>query len=79
MPQPFLWSSIAPRFTPVFVMEKLDRATKDEIDAIWEHSRNAYAEPWQSKAEDSGTSNETPPDASEENDTDDPANPSLEF
>jgi len=64
---------------PFFVMEKLERATKDEIDAIREHSRNAYAEPWQSKVEDSGTSDETPPEAPDENDTDDPANPSAEL
>ena len=64
---------------PFFVMEQLGSATKEEIDAIWEHSRNAYAEPWQSKVEDSGTSDETPPETPEENDTDDPANPSAEL
>jgi hypothetical protein len=64
---------------PFFVMEKLERATKDEIDAIREHSRSAYAEPWQTKAEDSGTSNEAPPELPKENDTDDPTNPSSEL
>lgn len=64
---------------PFFVMEQLGRATKEEIDAIREHSRNAYAEPWQSKVEDSETSDETPPEAPDENDTDDPANPSAEL
>ena len=62
---------------PFFVMEKLKRATKEEIDAIREHSRSAYAEPWQSKVEDSGTSDETPPEAPEENDAEDPTNPSA--
>jgi hypothetical protein len=64
---------------PFFVMEKLERATKGEIDAIREHSRSAYAEPWQTKAEDSGTSDEAPPELSKENDTDDPTNPSSEL
>ncbi|AGI68699.1 hypothetical protein OAN307_c31660 [Octadecabacter antarcticus 307] len=64
---------------PFFVMEKLKRATKEEIDAIREHSRSAYAEPWQSKVEDSGTSDEAPPEAPEENNTDDPTNPSSEL
>ena len=64
---------------PFFVMEKLERATKNEIDAIREHSRSAYAEPWQTKAEDSGTSDEAPPELPKENDTDDPTNPSSEL
>jgi hypothetical protein len=64
---------------PFFVMENLERATKAEIDAIREHSRNAYAEPWQNKAEESGTSDETRPNPPEENEPDDPANPSPEL
>ena len=64
---------------PFFVMEKLERATKDEIEAIRQHSRSAYAEPWQSKAEDPVTSDEALPDPPEENDTDDPATPSPEL
>jgi len=61
---------------PFFVMEKLERATKDEIDAIREHSRNAYAEPWLTKVEDPGTSDKTPPEPPEENDAVDPQKPS---
>ncbi|WP_205389843.1 ATP-binding protein [Sulfitobacter sp. SK011] len=68
-----------PISVPFFVMENRERATKAEIDAIREHSRNAYAEPWQSKAEDSGTSDETRPNPPEENEPDDPANPSPEL
>ena len=64
---------------PFFVMEKLERATKDEIDAIPEHSRNAYAEPWQTKVEDSGTSDKSPSESPDENDSGDPANPSPEL
>ncbi|WIY27394.1 type IV secretory system conjugative DNA transfer family protein [Parasedimentitalea psychrophila] len=64
---------------PFFVMEKRDRATKDEIDAIREHSRNTYAEPWQNKAEAPGTSDDVPPEPSEENNAEDPANPSPEL
>jgi len=63
---------------PFFVMENLERATKDEIDAIREHSRTAYAEPWKTKAEDSGTSDGTPPEPPEENEPDEPAKPSPE-
>jgi len=68
-----------PISVPFFVMENRERATKDEIDAIREHSRKAYAEPWQNKAEDSRTSDETRPNPSEENEPDDPANPSPEL
>jgi len=64
---------------PFFVMENLERATKGEIDAIREHSRAAYAEPWKTKAEDGGTLDETPPEPPEENEPDDPANPSPEL
>jgi len=64
---------------PFFVVEKLDRATKGEIDAIREHSRNTYAEPWKTKAEDSGTSDETSLEPPGENESDDPANPSPEL
>ena len=64
---------------PFFVMEGLPRATKNDVEAIRQHSRSAYAEPWQSKAEDPGTSDEAPPDPPEENDPDDPAAPSPEL
>jgi hypothetical protein len=64
---------------PFFVMEGLPRATKNDVEAIRQHSRSAYAEPWQSKAEDPGTSDEAPPDPPEENDSDDPAAPSPEL
>jgi len=64
---------------PFFVVEKMDRATKDEIDAIREHSRKAYAEPWQTTAEQGETSDERPPEPPQKNDPDDPTKPSPEL
>jgi len=64
---------------PFFVMEQLPRSTKFEIEEIQSHSREAYAEPWQSKAEQAATSKEEPPDPPEESDRDDPATPSPEL
>lgn len=64
---------------PFFVLEKLPRATKDAIEAIRSHSREAYTEPWQTKSEEGGTSGETPPEPPDENDPDDPGNPSPEL
>jgi len=64
---------------PFFVLENLPRASKGEIDAIREHSRKVYAEPWLTKTEEGGTSDETEPERPEENDADDPANPSPEL
>ena len=64
---------------PFFVLEKLDKATRDEIDAIRQHSRKAYAEPWQTKYSHSETSPEGELQASAENDGQDPAKPSPEL
>jgi len=64
---------------PFFVLEKLPRATKEEIDAIRQHSRNAYAEPWQPKVEDRETPGGDAPEPSEENNDDDPLKPSPEL
>ncbi|HUF20079.1 MAG TPA: hypothetical protein VMP00_04930 [Burkholderiales bacterium] len=36
---------------PFFVLENLPRNSKDEIDAIRQHSRDRYAEPWQKAPE----------------------------
>ena len=64
---------------PFFVLEKLPRNTKDEIEAIRQHSRKSYAEPWR-KAPDQGDPglNQKPKDLGE-NDDDDPTSPSPEF
>ena len=64
---------------PFFVMEKQQRTTKNEIDAIREHSRGVYAEPWQTKAENSGTSDEAPPEPPEEKEPDDRTDLSSEL
>ncbi|WP_323784152.1 type IV secretory system conjugative DNA transfer family protein, partial [Leisingera sp.] len=64
---------------PFFVLEKLPRSTKNEIDAIRQHSRERYAEPFQRKAEHS-TSEEPDPAAAEEKfDGSDPTKPSPEL
>lgn len=39
---------------PFFVLEKGPKASQDEIDAIREHSRRAYAEPWGQKTSEDG-------------------------
>jgi hypothetical protein len=64
---------------PFFVLEKLPRATEDEIDAIRQHSRNAYAEPWNPKVNHEGTSTGSPQEPPAENDGDDPLKPSSEL
>ena len=64
---------------PFFVMENLPRATKEEIDAIRQQSREGYAEPWVVKVEDSETSDDAAPEPPEEIDNDDPLKPSPEL
>ncbi len=64
---------------PFFVLEKKPKATKDEIDAIRQQCREAYAEPWQPKADQGDTSSETPEDPPEENAPKDPTDPSPRF
>lgn len=64
---------------PFFVLEKRDKATKEELEAIRQHSRDAYATPWKPKADQGETSHDAPPDEPSEIDFDDPANPSPEL
>lgn len=64
---------------PFFVMESLPRATKDEVEAIRQQCRDAYAEPWQTKAEHEDTPPEEDPEPPEENDPEDPTEPSSEL
>ncbi|WP_188078384.1 type IV secretory system conjugative DNA transfer family protein [Aquicoccus porphyridii] len=64
---------------PFFVLEKRPKATKDEIDAIRQQCRAAYAEPWQPKAEHSDTSDDDPSEPLPENDPEDPLKPSPEL
>ena len=64
---------------PFFVLEKLPRATKEEIDAIRQHSREAYAEPWVPKVDYRETSDETEPEPPDKIDEDGPLKPSPEL
>lgn len=57
---------------PFFVMENKARATKGDIDAIRQHSRQAYAEPWCPTVEQGGTSEHSAKEPPEENGGDDP-------
>ncbi len=61
---------------PFFVLEKKPKATKDEIAAIRQHCRKAYAEPREPKAEHGDTSPDDPDDPPPEIDDDDPTKPS---
>ncbi|NSY37530.1 type IV secretory system conjugative DNA transfer family protein [Leisingera sp. ANG59] len=64
---------------PFFVLEKRPKATNEELDAIRQHSRSAYAEPWQNTSDQDGTSNYDEEIPSDKNDDDDPTNPSPEL
>ncbi|MEL7127918.1 MAG: ATP-binding protein [Pseudomonadota bacterium] len=64
---------------PFFVLEKMPRATKDEIDAIRQQCRAAYAEPWSPTSSDEQPPEDEPPENPEENDPDDPLKPSPEL
>lgn len=64
---------------PFFVLEKMDRATKEEREAIRQQCRKAYAEPWQTKPEQDDTSDAEPEEPPQENDDDDPLKPSSEL
>jgi len=64
---------------PFFILEKMPRSTNEERDAIRQHSREHYAAPLQKKAEHSETPEESTPEVSPKNDTDDPTKPSPEL
>ena len=64
---------------PFFVLENLPKASTQEIDAVREHSRKSYAEPWQKEAEHSVSSVNEGSEKSEKNRTDDPTTPSPEL
>ncbi|MEL7257712.1 MAG: ATP-binding protein [Pseudomonadota bacterium] len=68
-----------PMSFPFFVLEKRPRATKDEIAAIRQQCREAYAEPWSPKESPGHPPDEDPPEPPEENDPDDPLKPSPEL
>jgi len=64
---------------PFFVLEKRPQATKTELEAIRQHSRDAYAEPWQKPPEYGGASDDYAPVDVPEIDGDDPTKPSPEL
>ena len=64
---------------PFFVLEGLPRATKDEIEAIRQHSREAYAEPYRTTADHTASEPSEAPDDAEEKPSDDPTEPSPEL
>lgn len=64
---------------PFFELEKLPRTTKEERAAILQHSRDAYAEPWEHKADHSEPEPEEPEIIPPENDDEDPFAPSPEL
>lgn len=64
---------------PFFVLEKRTQATKTALAAIRQHSRDAYAEPWQKPPEHGDTPDDEGPDDPPEIDNDDPTKPSPEL
>jgi len=64
---------------PFFVMEKLPRQTKDSREAIVQHSRDAYAKPWQTKAEPDEPAENIDDIEPEEIQPEDPTEPSSEL
>jgi hypothetical protein len=68
-----------PMSWPFFTLEGLPKTTKEDRDAIRQHSRACYAEPWENTSnhsETSETESKKPPD---EIDGEDPTAPSLEL
>ena len=64
---------------PFFVLEKAEQTTKDERDAIRQHSRDAYAEPWERMASEEERPPEAQLDDPPQNDTDQGPNLSPEL
>lgn len=68
-----------PMSFPFFVLENLPRATKEEIEAIRQQCREAYAEPWSPTVSNEDPEPEDPPEPPEEKEPDDPLKPSPEL
>ncbi|MBT2132358.1 helicase HerA domain-containing protein [Aliiroseovarius lamellibrachiae] len=64
---------------PFFVLENLPKASKQELDAIREHSRKTYAEPWQNEDDHSEPGENEDPEKDDEKQGDDPASSSPEL
>lgn len=74
-----LTARAVPMSFPFFVLENLPRATKDEIAAIRQQSRAAYAEPWSPMSSHEEPESENAPEPPEEIEPDDPTKPSPEL
>ncbi|MEM7241810.1 MAG: ATP-binding protein [Pseudomonadota bacterium] len=70
-----LTQTAVPISFPFFVLEKSDKTTKEERDAIRQHSREAYANLWKPKATHRDTSGNDPKDDPPEKDYDEPIKP----
>ncbi|WP_199221264.1 type IV secretory system conjugative DNA transfer family protein [Maritimibacter sp. 55A14] len=68
-----------PMSFPFFVLENLPRASKEDIEAIRQQCRQAYAEPWSPKVAHEDSDDAEPPEPPPENDPDDPLKPSPEL
>ncbi|MEO1478541.1 MAG: ATP-binding protein, partial [Bacteroidota bacterium] len=64
---------------PFYVLERLPRATRAETDAIRQHSREHYAEPWRNTPAHSDTDAPEPADDAQEKRPEDPTAPSPEL
>ena len=68
-----------PMSFPFFVLEKGPKTTKDEIEAIRQRCRQAYAEPWSPMGSQEKPDDNEPPEPPPEIDPDDPLKPSPEL
>ncbi|MEM9761642.1 MAG: ATP-binding protein [Pseudomonadota bacterium] len=64
---------------PFLALERLPRATRAETDAIRQHSRERYAEPWRDTVDRSDTAKPEATDRPQEKRSDDPTAPSPEL
>ncbi|KCV82444.1 hypothetical protein ATO10_05866 [Actibacterium atlanticum] len=74
-----LTQNAVPISFPFFVLENLPRATKEEVATLRQHSRTAYAEPWQPMEEQEGTQGDDPAEPPSKIDSQDPTNLSSEL
>ncbi|MEM9577149.1 MAG: DUF87 domain-containing protein [Pseudomonadota bacterium] len=74
-----LTNKAVPIAFPFFVLEKLPKTTKEDGEAIVQHSRDRYAEPWQPTPSHSEPEPEEPEIILPKNDDDDPWKPSPEL
>lgn len=68
-----------PMSFPFFVLEKQKQTPKELRDAIRQHSRDAYAEPYENMAQTAETPGDEAQEAPPKNEDDDPAKPSSEL